>query len=85
MDGLNVLRRFTENKEARTMRRYICHWRDLCLKRENQQEYIFMIMQRKKKHSTRQAFITWLAYSKRQNLEERYEKMSDLVTKMWFK
>jgi len=44
-----------------------------------------MIMQRKKKLAQRQAFVMWLAYSKRQGLEERYDKMSDLVTTMWFK
>ena len=38
-----------------------------------------------KKRNQRQAFITWLAYHKRQNLEEKYEKMSDLITKMWIK
>lgn len=46
---------------------------------------MFMIMQRKKKLAQRQAFVMWLAYSKRQGLEERYDKMSDLVTTMWFK
>jgi hypothetical protein len=35
MDGINVLRRFTESQEARTLRRYICHWRDICLKKES--------------------------------------------------
>ena len=85
MDGLNVLRRMTETKEARVMRRFICQWRDVCLKTENQQDFLFTIMQRKKKRQMRQGFILWLAYSKRQNLEERYEKMSELITKMWFK
>ena len=36
MDGLNVLRRFTESKEHRTMRRFVCHWRDVCLRTESQ-------------------------------------------------
>lgn len=27
----------------------------------------------------------WLAYTKRQALEDRYEHMSELVTNMWFK
>lgn len=27
----------------------------------------------------------WLAHSKRQMLEDRYDKMSDLITTMWFK
>ena len=27
----------------------------------------------------------WLAHTKRQGLEERYDKMSDLITDMWFK
>lgn len=27
----------------------------------------------------------WLAHSKRQALEDRYDLMSDLITKMWFK
>lgn len=85
MDGLNVLRRFTESKEARTMRRYICHWRDVCLKKESQQEYMFMLMQRKRKMGVRSAFVMWLAHSKRQALEERYEKMNHLITQMWFK
>ena len=44
MDGLTVLRRLTESKEARILRRYICHWRDICLRKENQQEFVFAIM-----------------------------------------
>lgn len=85
MDGLTVLRRFTESKEARTLRRFICHWRDICLRKENQQDYIFRIMQRRKKMFSREAFVRWLAHSKKQALEERYEHMNDLVTTMWFK
>ena len=27
----------------------------------------------------------WLAHAKRQDLEDRYDNMSDLITKMWFK
>lgn len=80
MDGLSVLRRFTESKEARTLRRYICHWRDVCLRRENQQDYMFTLLQRKKKMSVRRAFVMWLAHSKKQNLEERYDNMSQLIT-----
>ena len=49
MDGLTVLRRFTESKEARVLRRFICQWRDACLKKESQQEFVFQIMQRRKK------------------------------------
>ena len=85
MDGLNVLRRFTETKEARTMRRYICHWRDVCLRNDNQQEALFRLMQKKKQLTGRRAFVMWLAHTKKQNLEERYEHMSELITQMWFK
>lgn len=76
LDGLNVLRRFTESKEARTLRRFICHWRDVCLKKESQQEYMFMLLQRKRKMTTRRAFVMWLAHSKREALEERYDNMN---------
>jgi hypothetical protein len=80
MDGLTVLKRFTENKESRLLRRYICHWRDVCLRKDNQQDFMFTIMQRRKKTFTRQAFVMWLAHTKRQALEEKYQHMSDLVT-----
>lgn len=33
----------------------------------------------------RRGFITWLASTKKQGQEERYEKMSELVTNQWFK
>lgn len=33
----------------------------------------------------RRAFVNWLAFSKKQSLEERYEHMSELITQMWFK
>ena len=85
MDGINVLRRFTESKEARTMRRYICQWRDVCLRKESQQEFLFKIVQRRMKANKRQGFVMWLAHTKRQGLEDRYDLMSDLITKMWFK
>jgi hypothetical protein len=85
MDGLNVLRRFTENKEARTLRRHICKWRDVCLKTESIQDALFTLIQRKKKGNIRMSFIIWLAFTKKQNLEDKYENMSELITKMWFK
>ena len=65
MDGLNVLRRWSEGKEARTMRRYICHWRDICLRKERQQQYILSLMMRKGKMTSRRAFIMWLGHAKR--------------------
>lgn len=85
MDGLNVLRRFTESKEHRTMRRFVCHWRDVCLRTESQQEFLFKIIQRRLKANKRQGFVMWLAHTKRQGLEDRYDNMSELITKMWFK
>ena len=47
MDGLNVLRRWSDGKEARSLRRYICHWRDMCLRRERQHQYVSLLMNRK--------------------------------------
>jgi len=35
--------------------------------------------------ATRQAFVMWLAHTKRQALEDRYDNMSELITTMWFK
>jgi hypothetical protein len=37
------------------------------------------------KSNKRQAFVMWLAHTKRQGLEDRYDKMSGLITDMWFK
>ena len=85
MDGLTVMKRLTLSKEQRLMRSYICRWRDVCLKKESQQDFIFSIMQKKKKMGLRKAFIMWLAHSKRQTLEDRYDTMSELITKMWYK
>jgi hypothetical protein len=42
-------------------------------------------MGRKKKLTTRKAFVYWLAHCKKQALEERYDHMSNLMTTMWFK
>ena len=33
----------------------------------------------------RHGFIRWLGFTKKKGLEERYDKMSDLVTTLWFK
>jgi len=40
---------------------------------------------KRKKRDARNAFVRWLAFVKRKGLEERYEKMSELVTNLWFK
>ena len=37
------------------------------------------------KSNKSQAFVMWLAHTKRQGLEDRYDCMSELITKMWFK
>ena len=42
-------------------------------------------MQKKKKMGLRKAFVLWLAHAKRQTLEDRYDTMSGLITKMWYK
>lgn len=44
-----------------------------------------MLSQRKRKMTVRRAFVMWLAHSKRQALEERYDNMNHLITQMWFK
>ena len=76
MDALNVLRRFSEGKEARMMRSYICHWRDVCLRKDRQHAWMFSLLQRKTKMTTRRAFVMWLGYSKKQRLEEMCEAMN---------
>ena len=85
MDALNVLRRWSESREARTMRQYICHWREACLRRERQMMYALNLLTRKSKLTARRAFVMWLGYARRQRLEERCESMRDVITTMWFK
>ena len=46
---------------------------------------MFMLLQRKRKMTVRKAFVMWLAHSKREALEERYDNMNHLITQMWFK
>ena len=43
------------------------------------------VLSRKKQRSTRRAFVRWLALTKKQQMEERYDTMSELVTNLWFK
>lgn len=42
-------------------------------------------MSRKKQRVQRSNFIRWLAYTKKAELDSKYEKMSELVTSLWFK
>lgn len=46
---------------------------------------MFSVMNRKRQRKMRHGFVTWLARVKRSQLEERYEKMSEMVTTLWFK
>ena len=43
------------------------------------------VMSRKKLRMERKGFVKWLAFTKKTGLDERYDKMSDLVTNLWFK
>jgi hypothetical protein len=33
----------------------------------------------------RRGFVQWLGHVKKEQIEERYENMSELVTNLWFK
>lgn len=65
MDGVSMLRRYLETRSSRVLRRFMCKWRDHCVKRETQQEFLFQIMQRKKKRGLRHTFIQWLGFCKK--------------------
>ncbi len=43
------------------------------------------VMTRKKQRRQREGFVKWLAHAKKAQLEDKYDKMSDLVTTLWFK
>ena len=46
---------------------------------------MFSVMNRKRQRKLRQGFVSWLASVKKAQLDDRYEKMSELVTTLWFK
>lgn len=46
---------------------------------------MYTVMSRKKHRDQRKAFVMWLGCTKKAGLDERYEKMSELVTNLWFK
>ena len=46
---------------------------------------MYSIMIRKKLRLVRGGFVSWLGHTKKKGLEERYDKMSELVTDLWFK
>jgi hypothetical protein len=46
---------------------------------------MYSVMHRKRKRNLRSSFVKWLATVKKEQLDERYEKMSELVTTAWFK
>jgi hypothetical protein len=43
------------------------------------------VSHRKRARNMRSGFVTWLGFTKKRGLEDRYEKMSELVTNLWFK
>jgi len=46
---------------------------------------MYNAMARKKHRSTRNAFVRWLAHCRKDQLEEKYDNMCELVTNLWFK
>jgi len=42
-------------------------------------------MNRKRQRKIRSSFVRWLGIVKKQQMDERYDSLSDLVTNLWFK
>ena len=42
-------------------------------------------MNKKRQRTLRKGFVQWLGHVKKEQIEERYEHMSELVTNLWFK
>lgn len=43
------------------------------------------VSHRKRARMMRSGFVTWLGFTKKRGLEERYDRMSEMITSMWFK
>lgn len=84
-DSIKMLRCLVSNKQDQKARKSLCKWKDFVELRQYQQDFTCSIMTRKKLRDQRTGFVTWLAVTKKAGLEERHDKMSELVTNLWFK
>ena len=85
IESCKLLRTFIEARSNLSCRHYMCKWRDFVELRQFQQDAFSQIMTRKRMRTQRRAFVRWLAIHKQKDLEERYDKMTELVTNMWYK
>ncbi|CDW85127.1 UNKNOWN [Stylonychia lemnae] len=85
IESLKIFRKVLQSKQDLQLRTYLCKWRDFIELRQYQQDFMFSVMHRKRQRNVRQGFVRWLAITKKAQLEERYDKMSNLVTSLWFK
>ena len=80
-----MLRNVLGGAQDKQLRKFMCRWRDFVELRHFQQDFLEQTMNRKRQRNLRNGFVRWLAVTKKQGLDERYEKMSELVTNLWFK
>ena len=85
VEATKQLKRVVDRKADLSVRHYLCRWRDFVEKRQAQDNFLYAIMQRKRERAIRRAYVLWLSFCKRDQLLERYERMSDIVTETWFK
>lgn len=83
-EAVNQIRRICQRKGEFTMRHFMCKWRDFVERRQAQNNFLYGVVQRKRDRQLRRAYVLWLSFCKRDNLLERYEKISDIVTNTWF-
>lgn len=67
------------------IRNKLCRWRDFVELRQYQGESLGSVLARYAKREARRAFVKWLANVKSDQMKERHETVSALVTTMGFK
>lgn len=80
-----ILRQILTKRQAHQARNAISKWQDyvqLCQARESS---VYSIVTKKYERSLRRAYVLWLSFVKRENLNKRYETLSEIVTTTWFK
>ncbi len=85
MHAVTRLARLTIASQNLALRNKLCRWRDFVELRQYQGQALDSVLHRYGLREKRDAYVRWLALVKAEQMQKRYEGVSQLVTEMTFK
>ena len=85
ISAIKMINRMSGGQAELKMRHFFCRWRDFSEHRNTQQDFMLSVCWRRAQRAKRKAFVKWIAAIRNEDMQQRQEVLSNIITETTFK